>query len=118
VLGSAVAAGAGAGAGTLSMASAFAAMDAQLTAAVKAGSRHSSGGKGSSSGGGSSTNSADVIQPLGMSCWHKDGHVSGFRVSEGAAGGSGGGQRPSAGGLVSPFAAAIQLAQSVASDEV
>lgn len=114
--------------GSFSMASAFAAMDAQLAAAVRAGAVSNAGSSRRSSGGGSM---ADV-QPLGMSAWHKGGHVSGFLVPEAAAssgdGSSGlaplppGLRRSTAGGggghLVSPFAAAIQLANSVASDEV
>lgn len=115
--------------GSFSMASAFAAMDAQLAAAVRAGAVSNAGSSSRrSSGGGSMTD----VQPLGMSAWHKGGHVSGFLVPEAAASSGGGSsglaplppglRRSTAGGcgghLVSPFAAAIQLANSVASDEV
>lgn len=119
-------------AGSFNMASAFAAMDAQLAAAVRAGAvnnTNSNSRRRSSSSNGSSA-SAKAVQPLAASCWHKGGHVSGFLVPEAApaaTAGSGsevgaqatpGLRRSTAGGFVSPFAAAIHLANSVASDEV
>jgi hypothetical protein len=140
--------GAGGGSGGPFINTAFAAMSAQL-AAQRAAARRGSNAGGRSSGGGSSTASADKVQPLVMSAWHKDRHESGFIVPEAAAAsraggdGSGGAEvlgqpwgaagggctQRSAGlqrrsgtgggvGMVSPFANAIQLAHSVASDEV
>lgn len=114
--------------GSFNIASAFAAMDAQLAAAVRASAAGDAGSRELSSGGGSNA-SAKAVQPLGASCWHKGGHVSGFLVPEAAAAAAGGGiiaggaalapglRRSTTGGLVSPFAAAIQLAHSVASDD-
>lgn len=122
------------GGGSFSPASAFAAMDAQLAAAEAAAAARSGGGsKGCSSGGGASTTpSVGAVQPLSESCWHKGGHVSGFLVPEAVGASTVQGARSSSTGniqqqvvpppqrsaLVSPFAAAIQLANSVASDEV
>lgn len=130
-------AAAGGGGGSFSPASAFAAMDAQLAAAEAAAMARSGGGsKGCSSGGGSTTPSVGAVQPLSESCWHKGGHVSGFLVPEAVAVAAVQGTSSSSssagttqqhvvpppqrrpGALVSPFAAAIQLANSVASDEV